>query len=161
MGIDIGGVLVDRVAEDSDTSFFGDRPMDTPEVDGALAAVTTLLALFDGQVHIVSKAGPKIEALSRQWLAHRGFTGAAGVPDTNLHFVRERPAKNDVCQRLSITHFVDDRVDVMTHLTAVEHRFLFYGGLGANARPLGVPDGVIEIEHWGRLVALLRGQLET
>lgn len=32
LGVDVGGVLGARVAEDSDKSFFGSRPMDTPAV---------------------------------------------------------------------------------------------------------------------------------
>lgn len=57
LGIDVGGVLVDRVAEGSDTSFFGNRPMDTPAVAGSLGAVAELVELFEYRVHIVSKAG--------------------------------------------------------------------------------------------------------
>jgi hypothetical protein len=46
LGVDIGGVIVDRVAENSDTSFFGDRPMETPAVEGAFDALAQLVATF-------------------------------------------------------------------------------------------------------------------
>ena len=36
LGLDVGGVIIDRASEDSDTSFFGDRPMETPAVSDAV-----------------------------------------------------------------------------------------------------------------------------
>lgn len=158
LGIDIGGVLVDRVAEDSDTSFFGDRPMDTPLVAGSLEAVQALIEMFEWRVYIVSKAGPKIAELSRAWLGRHGFVGPEMIPPSQVHFVRKRPDKADVCERLGITHFVDDRLDVLDHLVTVDRRFLFTGGLGAQERAREVPESVIEINHWSRIVSLLRAE---
>jgi hypothetical protein len=44
IGIDIGGVMVDRVAEDSDTSFFGARPVGTPAVPPSSALAIAIEA---------------------------------------------------------------------------------------------------------------------
>lgn len=161
LGLDVGGVLVDRVAEGSDTSFFGDRPMDTPPVPGALEAVDRLVEVFSHRVHIVSKAGPKISALTRRWLGEQGLTSARAIAPGNVHFVRKRPAKAPICEQLGITHFVDDRADVLDHLAAVENRYLFSGGLGDNDLPTVIPDGVILVETWPRLVDLLIRDLHS
>lgn len=161
LGVDIGGVLVDRVAEDSDTSFFGSDPMATPLVEGSLEAIRDLVDLFEHRVHIVSKAGPKISELSRRWMGRHGFTGPDGIAAGNVHFVRKRHEKHPVCERLMITHFVDDRVDVHGHLTTVDHRYLFLGGLGSNEPPRHVPPGVISVDSWSRLVGLLRRDVEA
>lgn len=110
LGLDVGGVLVDRVAEGSDTSFFGGQPMDTPAVAGALEAIPKLVTLFEHRVHIVSKAGPKIAELTRCWLGARGAVGPEGIDPANVHFVRKRPEKHPVCDQLGVTHFVDDRL---------------------------------------------------
>ncbi len=155
LGIDVGGVLVDRVAEGSDTSFFGDRPMDTPAVAGALDAVAELVGLFEYRVHIVSKAGPKIAELTRRWLGSRGVTGVGGIPLGNVHFVRKRPEKHPICERLGVTHFVDDRLDVLGHLTTVDQRYLFIGGLGDHEPPTQVPGWATVIDAWPRLMGLL------
>jgi hypothetical protein len=160
LGIDIGGVLVDRVAEDSDTSFFGSNPMATPMVDGSLDAIRQLLPLFEYRVHIVSKAGPRIAGLSRRWLDRHGFTGTDMMPLANVHFVRKRPDKHPVCERLEITHFVDDRLGVHRYLQTVEHRYLFTGGLGSHQSPSGVGDGITVVESWSRLVGLLMRDLD-
>lgn len=156
LGIDVGGVLVDRVAEGSDTSFFGGRPMDTPAVAGALDALAELVELFEHRVHIVSKAGPKIAELTRRWLGSRGVTGDGGIPIGNVHFVRKRPEKHPICQQLSVTHFIDDRLDVLGHLTTVGHRYLFVGGLGDHEPPERPPEWATVIDTWSRLLGLLR-----
>lgn len=160
LGVDVGGVLVDRVAEGSDTSFFGDRPMDTPAVAGALEAVAELVELFEFRVHIVSKAGPKIAELTRRWLGSRGVTGDGGIPLDNVHFVRKRPEKHPICEQLGVTHFVDDRLDVLAHLTSVDQRYLFIGGLGDREAPMQVPDWATIIDAWPRLVGLLLRDVE-
>jgi hypothetical protein len=45
---------------------------------------------FEGRVHLVSKAGPKVAANTRVWLDHHDFFARTGVPARNLHFVRKR-----------------------------------------------------------------------
>lgn len=160
LGLDVGGVIVDRVAERSDTSFFGDRPMDTPATAGALEALPRLLDLFEHRVHIVSKAGPKIAGLTRRWLDLRRATGAGGIDLANIHFVRARIDKAPICRELDVTHFVDDRLDVLQHLTTVTHRYLFTGGLGDRSAPLQAPRWATVVDSWPRLVGLLERDLE-
>ncbi|GAA5180316.1 hypothetical protein GCM10023322_12340 [Rugosimonospora acidiphila] len=146
--------LADR---DEDTSSFGDRPLQTPAVAGvfdALAALT--VEPFAARVHLVSRAGSKVAANTRAWLTHHDFFGRTGVPATNLHFVRERRDKAPVCQRLGITHSVDDRLDVLAYLDEVEHRYLFLGGTGGRAPDGKVPDWATGVETWAQFVTLLR-----
>lgn len=152
LGVDIGGVIVDRVAEGSDTSFFGARPMDTPAVSGALEAVAALNAeVFGGRVFIVSKAGPRTAETTRRWLAHIDFHRRTAIPAEHVHFVRERIDKAPVCERLGVTHFVDDRVDVLGHLSSVAFRYLFTGGLGGRPAPRSVPNWAIITDDWADL----------
>lgn len=156
LGVDIGGVLVDRAAEHSDTSFFGDRPMETPIVPGAFEALAFLAGgPFEYRVHLVSKAGPRIAGMSREWLVSKGFFPTTAISPGNLHFVRRRLDKAEVCERLGITHFIDDRLDVLGHLGMVPHRFFFVGGLGENPAPASVPEGVVVAETWPLLVERL------
>lgn len=160
LGIDVGGVLVDRVAEASDTSFFGDRPMETPAVTDAFDTVAALTAdVFAYRVHIVSKAGERIARLTRQWLGETGFFDITGISPGSVHFVRRRADKAPVCEALGITHFVDDRVDVLAHLDTVAHRYLFTGGLGDNPRPAPIPEGIVMTEDWPTTARAIRSTL--
>lgn len=158
LGVDIGGVLIDRVGENSDTSFFGDRPLETPAVPGAVEALARLNAdLFDGRVHLISKAGPKVSERTRNWLDHTGFADATGIDADHVHFVRHREDKEPVCRRLGVTHFVDDRVSVLTHLGSVPHRYLFTGGLGDEPAPdpRTVPAWAQLVADWPELERLM------
>jgi len=164
LGVDVGGVLAERLAGDSDTSFFGGRPMATPVVAGALDAVTALSAALGGRVHIVSKAGPRTSELSRRWLGLHGFLGDDKVPQGQVHFVRRREDKHPVCERLEITHFVDDMVDVLSYLQTVPQRYLFTGGHGA--RPVSAHvakgiEGITVVATWPELWRHLLGSITT
>ncbi|MEU8926494.1 hypothetical protein AB0D10_37130 [Kitasatospora sp. NPDC048545] len=155
--MDVGGVIVDRIAAGEDTSFFGSQPLLTPAVDGVFEALARLVAdPFEGRVHLVSKAGPKVAGRTRAWLHHHEFFLRTGVPAENVHFVRERADKGPVCKRLAVTHFVDDRLDVLGHLDTVTHRHLFIGGLGDERPPAEVPPWAAVAQTWSELVDRIR-----
>ncbi|MEE6264006.1 hypothetical protein [Plantactinospora sonchi] len=157
LGVDVGGVIVALAGREEDTSFFGSRPLETPATVGVFDALATLTGgPFAGQVHIVSKAGPKVAANTRAWLDHHDFFGRTGISAGNVHFVRERRDKAPVCQRLGITHFVDDRLDVLAHLETVRHRYLFRGGTGEQPAVPASPDWATPVDTWGDLVTLIR-----
>lgn len=157
LGVDVGGVIIDRIATGEDTSFFGSQPLLTPAVDGVFETLALLAEEpFEGRVHIVSKAGPKVAGNTRAWLHHHEFFPRTGIPAENLHFVRQRADKAPVCARLGITHFVDDRLDVLGHLTTVTHRYLFVGGLGDEPAPTDVPPWATVAHAWAELVDIIR-----
>ncbi len=130
LGIDIGRVIISPVyADGADTQFLNgseDEAMHTPASPGAFDAIAQLTRDFGGRVWIVSKCGPKVQARSRRWLQHHDFHRLTGVPVEHLRFCRERRDKALHARQLRLTHFVDDRADVLSHLAGlVEHRFLF------------------------------------
>jgi hypothetical protein len=148
LGVDVGGVIVRLAEGGEDTSFFGNRPLETPATDGVFEALAALTAgPFAGRVHLVSVAGPKVSAATRAWLHHHRFFERTGIPDAHLHFVRKRREKAPVCERLGITHFVDDRVEVLVHLSAVPRRYLFTGG-STHTAPTDVPDWATVVGSW-------------
>src|SRR5690606_35305668 len=160
LGVDVGGVVIDRVADGTDTSFFGDDPMSTPAVRGVFTALAALTPAFDGRVYIVSKAGPRTAQRTRDWMAVHRFAERTGVPEENLHFVRERPDKAPVAARLGVTHFVDDQLDVLDHLESVPHRYLFTGGLGGEEPPASVPGWAVRADTWRKLTGMILVTLE-
>ncbi len=143
IGIDIGRVLIDG-GPGTDTAFFGRSEADamaTPEVAGPFAAVARLVDRVGGRVWLVSKCGDRIRARTRAWLAHHDFHARTGLPDDHIEFCRLRPEKATICARLGITHFVDDRPDVLLAMTGqVPHLSLF----GANH----APRGLVAVPTW-------------
>jgi hypothetical protein len=148
LGVDVGGVIVQLARPDgNDSSFFGPNPDETPPVDGAFGSLARLNERFDGHVHLVSKAGPRIEQVTRSWLDANSFFVMTGIAPVNLHFVRERPAKAEVAQALGLTHFLDDRIDVLVAMPDVPERYLFLPGRDGR-RGIKVPPPLMSAADW-------------
>jgi hypothetical protein len=162
LGIDIGRVLITPEPSDGrhDTSFIGgsiDDALKTPPYPGMFDVVPDLVKLFKGQVWLVSKAGPRVQEKSRLWLLHHRFFERTGIPAGNLRFCLQRPQKADHCQELGITHFIDDRDDVLRHLKdIVPHRFLF----GPQKSPHH-PAGLIHVPAWSDALTAVQSRLEA
>lgn len=128
LGIDIGRVIIDGSSGSGDTSFFsGDTAamLRTPAVPGAFAAIARLVPLF-GEAWLVSKCGPRVQRRSVEWLRHHRFFEVTGIAEGNVRFCLRRPEKAIHCVDLGITHFVDDKPDVIAAITpVVPHRYLF------------------------------------
>lgn len=126
LGVDIGGVLIDRVNDGTDTSFFSDNYLKTTAVPGAFDVLCQLVGRrFGPRVHLISKCGKRTESKTREWLEHHRFYSLVGVNRENLHFCRQRHEKHAICQRLGITHFIDDKLEVLGYLLTVPNRYLF------------------------------------
>ena len=148
LGVDFGRVINDAGADPSadDTSFLSGSEEDmlaTPQTAGAFESLRHLVPLFDGQVWVISKAGPRVQAKTERWLAHHDFYASTGIGADHIRFVRQRADKAAVCRELGITHFVDDRADVLEHLVGVvTHLYLF------GRQTLSTPSHLIAVPTW-------------
>lgn len=128
IGIDIGRVIIG--GEGADTSFLdGDEAaaMATPAVAGAFASIGELWRRCDGRVWLVSKAGDRVQARTRRWLDARGFYVATGMTRDRLRFCRQRHEKADHARQLALTHFIDDRFDVLQYLEGIVAQRILFG----------------------------------
>src|SRR4051812_21818344 len=126
LGVDIGGVIIDRVNDALDTSFFGDNYLQTTAVPGVFDALQHLNAgRFAGRVYLVSKCGARVQAKTLAWLQQHAFYATTGILPEHVHFCRKRQDKAGICASLGITHFVDDRLEVLSYLDTVPARYLF------------------------------------
>ncbi|QNK69764.1 hypothetical protein [Variovorax sp. PAMC26660] len=155
LGIDIGRVLIAaQGANGADTAFIGgslNDALNTPPYEGMFEAVAPPVEKFEGRVWLVSKCGPSVQAKSRAWLLHHRFFERTGMAPANLRFCLERPQKADHCRELGITHFIDDRTDVLHHLKGiVPNRYLF----GPQRKPVTVA-GLVLLPAWKDAAALV------
>src|SRR5262245_46189638 len=161
LGIDIGRVIIDGSSHPrgGDTAFFqGDEAtmLATPEMTGGCEAIARLQELFGGEVWLVSKCGPRVQARTERWLAAHQFFERTGVPSGNLRFCRERPEKRVHCVELGLTHFVDDRPDVHEAIRdVVEHQYLFGPQRGL------VPSWVAHVRDWREAERAIQCSLRT
>jgi hypothetical protein len=56
---------------------------------------------------------------TRRWLDGRNFFGVTGMKHDHLRFCRGRHEKAEHALALSLTHFIDDRIDVLQHLEGI------------------------------------------
>jgi len=153
LGVDFGRVINDGSAAPggADTTFLSGgfaEAMSTPEMAGLYDVLPGLVDSFEGRVWIVSKCGERIQERTLQWLDHNDFWTKTGISPDNIRFCRQRPEKAVHCKRLGITHFVDDRRDVLGHLRdLVDHLYLF----GPQKMP--APDWVVATPTWADVQA--------
>jgi hypothetical protein len=161
LGVDFGGVIhgVTYRLGGPDTFLEGslEEALATPAMPGAMEALARLGMLFKGRLWVVSKCGPRIQDRTEKWLDHNDFYAQTGFERSHLNFCRQRPDKAPRCAELGITHFIDDRADILESMEGiVEHRFLFA------SRGDEAPTGAHYAEDWptveAQIVATLRAQ---
>ena len=131
LGLDFGKVIMGAVRNGrADTSFLGttfDEAMKSAPEEGAFDAIRQLVDRFSGGVWIVSKCGPSVENKTRGWLKHWKFYDETGLDRAHLRFCRERRDKALICRELEVTHFVDDRIDVLQPMVGVVPNLYLFG----------------------------------
>lgn len=157
VGIDIGRVIMAPTDADgrADTSFLNGTESDamrTPPNEGAFDVIREIVFRTHGNVWLVSKAGRRIQELTRRWLHHWDFYRATGMVESHLRFCIERRDKATHAKELGLTHFVDDRVDVLQHLRGLVPALYLFG----HQRPgAAVPSDLIRVLMWSDVRAEL------
>ncbi len=127
LGIDIGNVIIDhRLSDPSDKTLHEERYSTIPASEGVFEAIKKLNTYFNGQVYLISKCTPWAQEKILAWLSDNDFYNKTGVDSKNIHFVRERNEKDTICRKLGITYFIDDRLEVLSHMIkSTPNLFLF------------------------------------
>jgi hypothetical protein len=154
LGIDVGRVLISPGDESRpDTSFIGgtlEDALNTPPYDGMFESVPDLVRRFGGQVWIVSKCGKRIQDRTLQWFEHHRFFERTGIDSGNVRFCLKRPEKAIHCRELGITHFIDDRTDVLEAMIGVvPHLYLF------GPQRIATPRGMQHVASWSDVAMAL------
>jgi hypothetical protein len=157
IGLDIGRVIIAPVGPDgrTDTSFLGGTDaaaMRTPPSEGAFEVIRELVEAHEGRVWLVSKCGPRIQARTRDWLRFQGFYRTTGMDPSHLRFCRKRPQKQIHARQLGLTHFVDDRLDVLRHLPEVTPNLYLFG---VQKPGTAAPEWVTPVADWAAVRAAL------
>lgn len=158
IGIDIGGVIIDREKNDNtDTSLFGPNYLNALAVPDALRAIATINEhVFPNETYIISKCGANIERKSREWLKAQGFYGTTGIFEDKVHFCRERADKAPIAKCLGLTHFIDDKLEVLGYMKdVVPNRILFNPSISEMKRAGPQGGSVFPVFSWQDVILLL------
>lgn len=117
IGIDIGNVIIGGDTDKTNSLMFTDRFLETQFISGALETIQGLVRYYgQDNVFLVSKCGEAMQAKTREFLNHHDFYARTGVNPNNLQFCLCRDGKAPICEKLEITVFIDDRLEVLSYM---------------------------------------------
>lgn len=158
LGVDLGGVILDWAPyKDTGLAFSSDNYLQTPAVEKVIESLAQLNSgRFQNQVFIISKHDHYGPGRMLEWLDHQDFYTKTGIPRECLIFCTERSEKAEICKKLNIDYFVDDRLEVLSHLVGVvEHLYLFHPSEKEIEGFKEYLSCVTRVESWNELVPLL------
>jgi hypothetical protein len=127
LGVDIGNVIINhRLTDPNDKTLHEDRYSSIPSSDGVFEALKILNDRFCGKVYLISKCTEWAQDKILGWLKDNDFYAKTGIKPGNVYFVRERQEKDGICKKLGITHFIDDKLEVLSYMVdSTPNLFLF------------------------------------
>jgi hypothetical protein len=141
----------------TELSFDGDNYLNTPPVKDAFESVKELNDVrFHGKIFLVSRSGPQGPGRIVEWLRHRDFFDRTGVPEEHFYPCGERHEKEIIVRKLGVTHFVDDRAEVLGHMVGhVPNLYLFQSLDEDKGEFAHVLPRVTFVHTWKELLPLL------
>jgi len=154
LGIDIGNVIINhRLTDKNDTTLHEERYSTIPAAEGVFEAVNALNEKFEGRVFLISKCTEWAEEKILAWLKDNNFYGKTGVNPKNVFFCRERHEKDRICKENNITYFIDDRLEVLSHMVnTAQHLFLYQPDQAEIDEYRQFLPKVIRVESWKEIL---------
>ena len=114
----------------------------------ALKVIKKLAARYP--VHIVSRVDARQKIEVKRWMKDNNFFVKTGIPEANVHFCSERHQKGGICFILQITHFIDDRPEVVAHLDDEVNAYLFRPNMNDYVKfgDIMATKKVAIVHHW-------------
>lgn len=143
LGVDIGGPIMASPNE----LFFSDRYLEVPMVRGVLPSLIRLRSRFAAHIYLIStnirRRPQALEILEKHRILNLVGRDHVVMCDTD-------GAKANACRDLGISHFVDDRIEVLELLTTVTRRYLFSIESDAGTSP-SLPSNTIRVSSWSAI----------
>jgi hypothetical protein len=122
LGTDFGNVIT-RLGLKK-ISFYDETYLKCKPFPSAFKILKKLHAKFDGKVFVISKCKKSHEKKILNWMKHHHFYKRTGIDKDHIYFCKKRSHKSLIGKRLQITHFIDDRLEVLSYMNGVK-RLLF------------------------------------
>ena len=128
LGIDIGNVIINyRLTDKDDTTLYEEHYSTIPATEGAFRVIRKLnKEKFNGKIFLISKCTTWAQEKILAWLKDNNFYTKTGVSTKNVLFCRGRYEKDKICKDNGITYFIDNRLEVLSHMVkTVPYLFLY------------------------------------
>lgn len=127
LGVDIGNVIINhRLSDPDDKTLHEERYSTIPASEGVFDSLKKLNEYFNGEVYLISKCTEWAEKKILAWLTDNKFYKKTNIDPKNIYFVRERHEKDILCRKLGLTHFIDDRLEVLSHMIESTPNLILY-----------------------------------
>jgi len=117
-GVDLGNVIIDHIGFGTTPEFVqsGDYNV-IPPVLGVIEALWQLnQERFAGNIFVVYNASDVADQKILSWLKLHDFFNRTGIYPAQVMRTKNGRDKSSVCDFYQATHFVDDRLEVLSHL---------------------------------------------
>ncbi len=155
LGVDIGNVIIDhRLISKEEAKLLEERYSTIPATDGVFDCLKKLNdERFHGNIFLISKCTPWAKEKVSAWFKDNDFYNKTGVKPENVFFCQERSEKEKICKENNITHFVDDRLEVLSYMIdKVPNLFLFKPNEKEVEEFKQFLPKVIMVESWGEVL---------
>ena len=158
LGIDIGGVILDFALSFKSGGVSDEGFMATPVVVDSIESIAELnKGVFKDNIYLVSKYSNDGPEGIRKWLHSQKFYERTGIPESHLYQCRERDGKAPIVKELGVTHFIDDRAEVMSHFADfVPNLYHFQSKLENRDEYSAKIPNLIFVNSWKELMPMLK-----
>jgi hypothetical protein len=134
------------------------RVIFNPIVGSVPDAVQSLHAVTQSgrfeKIYIVSQVNPVGRFIFSHRLRLRNIWNYTGIPESNLYFCRYRHEKSAICEKLGITDFIDDNLEVLSYMQNVGRLYAF-NPKKKNIGKYQLPEHVVFFSSWKELMPRL------
>jgi hypothetical protein len=159
IGIDIGNVIIGGDTDEK-SNFFGKDYLNVSMIPDALVSIKFLIEREGAEnIFLVSKCGKATQARTLLYLEYHNFFERTKLDQKNLYFCLERHEKKEICERLNIKIFIDDRFTVLSHIAELKDRKLFLFSPNKTEYELyknsEIRNEIILIQNWKDLLKII------
>src|SRR3989344_2649808 len=128
LGVNIGDTIINfRSIDDTDKTLLEERYSTIPATEGVYDAIRKLNEKkFHGNIFLISKCTPWAEEKILAWLNDNDFYKRTGIMPNNVLFCHERHEKEKICRSNKITHYIDNRLEVLSYLVGTVPNLFLY-----------------------------------
>lgn len=148
IGIDIEGVMRSKNIRPQTV----DEYLTTAPLKDAPLAIKEMTKLFGNMnIFLISRCPKYAEKTITEWLNSNRLFNDPNLVSSNIYFCRKRIDKAVIAKRLQLTHFIDDRIDVLDAMkNIVANRILFTGG--SNHHNTEIDENITVLDSWNSIL---------
>ena len=157
LGVDFGGMILEWAKDEKDVTLSRRNVQDAFE---SLRQLTD--RRFGENVFLISKTEQEKKYKILAWLLTKIFYKRTCISPKNIYFCWERKEKADICKKLGITHFIDDRLENLGYLSnvGVKNLYFFQGRKDEIQKNIRFIPMVQLVNSWSEILSKLLPEVD-